>query len=70
MTSNVDHPPYYNQGGIECLDALAMCMTVDEFRGFLRGNTIKYLWRYADKGGREDLLKAQWYLSRLLEVVK
>ncbi|MBQ5695934.1 MAG: DUF3310 domain-containing protein, partial [Clostridium sp.] len=42
----------------------------DEFTGFLRGNIIKYVWRYKDKNGLEDLKKAQWYLNKLIEVVK
>jgi len=38
----------------------------DEFLGYLRGNSIKYLWRYRQKNGAEDLRKAQWYLNRLI----
>ena len=34
---------------------------------FLRGNVIKYLWRYENKGGKQDLEKAEWYLKRLIE---
>ena len=35
--------------------------------GYLAGNVIKYVSRYTHKGGREDLLKAQHYLEKLLE---
>ena len=28
-------------------------------------NVIKYLWRYEEKNGLEDIHKAQWYLNRL-----
>jgi len=33
----------------------------------LKGNIIKYIWRYEYKNQQEDLQKAQWYLARLLE---
>jgi hypothetical protein len=35
-------------------------------RGFLEGNVIKYLWRWREKNGLEDLKKARWYLDRLI----
>lgn len=34
---------------------------------FIEGNIIKYLLRYKDKNGLEDLKKAQWYLDRLIK---
>jgi hypothetical protein len=42
-------------------------MTEQQFQGYLRGNVIKYLWRYENKGGKTDLEKAEWYLKRLIE---
>ena len=33
---------------------------------FLEGNVVKYVTRYRMKNGLEDLLKAQWYLERLI----
>ena len=42
-------------------------LPTEEWRGFLRGNVIKYIARYPEKGGIEDLAKASHYLSRLLE---
>ncbi len=38
--------------------------------GWLEGNAIKYLTRWKDKGGREDLLKAKHYVELLLEWTK
>jgi hypothetical protein len=62
----VNAPQHYTQGGIECIDAIAASMTVDEFSGFLKGNVMKYLWRYKNKGNAaQDLAKARWYLERL-----
>ncbi len=62
----VNHPPHYNQHGIECIDAIQAC-TSDGFDFYLQGNILKYIWRYRYKNGIEDLKKAQWYLSKLIE---
>ena len=40
-------------------------LTPQGFRDYLKGNILKYLWRYEQKHGLEDLEKAQWYLTRL-----
>lgn len=63
----VGAPKHYNTGSIECIDAIKESMSSAEFRGYLKGNCLKYLWRYAYKGKPvEDLQKAQWYLDTLL----
>lgn len=63
---NVNHPAHYNQGGIECIDAIKAAIG-DGFADYLRGNVIKYLWRCEHKGGIEDLKKAAWYLDRAIK---
>ena len=63
---NVNRPAHYTQGGIECIDAIKAAMTPEAFRGFLKGNIQKYVWRYEKKNGLEDLKKARWYLDRLI----
>lgn len=63
----VDHPDHYNQGGIECIEALKACMTSEEYHGFCSGNVIKYVWRYRNKNGIKDLKKAKWYLETLIK---
>jgi hypothetical protein len=66
----VNQPPHYNTGGIECIEAIEASMTSEEFKGYLRGNVQKYVWRCMYKGKTlEDLKKAQWYLNRLIGVV-
>ena len=62
---NVDHPAHYNVGDIECIDAIRAALTPEEFRGFCKGNALKYLWREQHKGGDEDIKKAVWYLKCL-----
>lgn len=64
----VNHPPHYNQGDIECIDAMRSCSTEEEFKGYLKLCAMKYLWRFNYKSNpTEDLDKAIWYLSRLRE---
>jgi len=60
----VNKPPHY-QGEIECIECIKASMTYEEFKGYLRGNVFKYLWRYNRKNGLQDLEKSQWYLNRL-----
>jgi hypothetical protein len=65
----VNAPPHYRQGGIECIDAIRAALTDEEFRGYVKGNAIKYTWREKHKGGDQDLKKAAWYLNRI-ETIK
>jgi len=62
----VNHPSHYTDGGIETIEAIEAQLTVEEFRGYLKGNIAKYVWRERHKGGTESLKKAQWYLDRLV----
>ncbi len=63
----VNSPAHYVSGGIECIDALEASSTPEEFQGYCKCNAQKYLWRYRDKGGVQDLHKANWYLHRLIK---
>jgi hypothetical protein len=69
MTDFVNHPPHY-QGSIECIEAIEACMSPEAFKGALKANVMKYVWRYEAKGGVESLQKAQWYLTRLIATVE
>ncbi len=69
----VNHPAHYNHNkhGVECIEAIQASMSDDEFKGYLKGNAIKYLWRYGYKGKpKQDLDKAQWYLNKLIEEIR
>jgi len=61
----VNSPPHYRQGSIETIDAIKAALTPEEFRGYVKGNAMKYVWRERNKGGDQDLEKAAWYLNRL-----
>ena len=71
MHDPVNSPRHYADsfGGIQCIDAIETSMSMEEFKGFLKGNVQKYVWRYSQKNGAEDLKKAKWYLERLIALV-
>lgn len=64
----VNHPAHYTAGGIECIDAIEAALTDEEFRGYCKGNALKYIWRERHKGGDESLAKAAWYMARMNQV--
>jgi len=66
----VNNPDHYNTGNIECIEAIEESMSSVAFKGYLKGNCMKYLWRYDYKGKQlEDLQKAGWYLRKLTAMV-
>jgi hypothetical protein len=70
MHDPVNSPIHYASGPIECIEAMEASMSPQAFKGFLKGNIQKYVWRYETKGGIESLQKAQWYLTRLIATVE
>lgn len=66
MTDNVLQPKHYMQGSHECIDEIKAMLTPDEFKGFLKGNIIKYRYRANLKNGEEDLAKADNYACYLI----
>lgn len=64
----VNQPKHYKRYKLETIDNIQNSMTQYEFIGYLKGNIKKYLDRYQDKNGVQDLKKARWYLNKLIEV--
>jgi len=58
---------HYTNKKVQPWSAMEAWMTAEQFEGFLRGSAIAYLARYPEKGGRQDVEKAQHYIQRLLE---
>ena len=66
----VNHPSHYTAGGIECIEALKAATTrLTGIEAVCTANAIKYLWRWKDKNGAEDIRKAIWYCERLLKEI-
>lgn len=66
-TDMVNSPPHYNAGSVECIEAIRSALTEEEFRGYCKGNALKYVWRELHKGQDESLQKAIWYLNKTQE---
>lgn len=66
----VNHPPHYLVGGIEVIDYIKAKLTPEEFRGYLKGNVIKYISRADHKNGMIDWGKADWYVDRYRKEVE
>lgn len=68
MANNVDHPSHYQmKNGLEAIDIIDSVVNAEDFA---IGNCLKYLIRWKDKNGLEDLKKAQWYLNHAIDIVK
>jgi hypothetical protein len=68
MNDPVNHPSHYTQGDIECIDAIAAAtVNLTGIEAMCTGNAIKYLWRWKQKNGKQDLEKAIWYINHMAE---
>lgn len=64
------NPDYYKSGKVECIDAIETAtQELVGIQAVCTGNAIKYLWRWKQKNGIEDLKKAKWYIDRILEIL-
>lgn len=63
----VNHPSHYTSGKIEVISIMEDQLTDEEYRGYIKGQVIKYVTRERHKNGLEDLKKAAWYLNRLIK---
>lgn len=63
IIGNNIRPEYYAKGKFECVDMIQVMCGKSGVLDFEIGNVIKYIWRYEDKNGVEDLKKARTYLD-------
>ena len=68
----VDHPSHYKaKNGMEVIDVIeAFTANLNGYEATHTGNVIKYICRWKEKNGLEDLKKAQWYLNRLIKNIE
>ena len=70
FSDEVNKPQHYNNGSIECIEAVEGMLTPEEYMGYLRGSILKYQWRCRYKGHPiVDLRKARWYEERLIAYI-
>ena len=66
----INHPAHYTHGGIETIDFIQAKLTPEEFRGFLKGNILKYGSRLGHKDNdMQDAGKLNWYTNKLRSVL-
>lgn len=62
---NVNHPAHYADScSVECIDSMVLSWGFFYTSIYCQINAYKYLWRYKNKNGEEDLDKAEWYLNK------
>jgi len=67
----VNRPAHYTTGGIETINFIEAKLSPEEFRGYLKGNVLKYSSRLGHKGDvKTDAGKLAWYSSRLQKVIE
>lgn len=68
MSDPIYHPNHHmGHTGIEAMDALKSAMGLEAMQYFYWGNAFKYLWRWKEKGGLEDLRKCNNYVGMMIE---
>ena len=64
MSDNVNHPRHYEGStSLECIEVMTVLFGEEAVVMFCACNAFKYMWRYKNKNGKEDLEKATWYLK-------
>ena len=68
----VNHPSHYKaKNGMEVIDVIeAFTANLEGYEATHTGNVIKYICRWKEKNGLEDLKKAQWFLNRLIKNIE
>jgi len=65
------NPSHYKQGEVECIDALeAATVNLRGIDAVCTANAIKYLWRWREKNGVEDLEKSIWYIKKMIRKIQ
>jgi len=68
---DVINPNHYQRNGMECIDAIdAAVQNLSGPEAYATGSAIKYLWRWKEKGGKDDLKKAIWFVQRIVDQIE
>ena len=65
----VSHPSHYqSKSGLEVINVIeAFTEGLEGIEAVDTGNVIKYICRWKDKNGVQDLEKAMWYIQHLID---
>ena len=65
------NPSHYQRDGMECIDAIkAAVQNLSGAEADCTGSAIKYLWRWDEKGGKDDLNKAKWFIQNMIDDIE
>jgi hypothetical protein len=65
------NPNHYQRDGMECIDAIkAAVQNLTGAEAYCTGSAIKYLWRWDEKGGKDDLKKAMWFINDMIAEIE
>lgn len=67
------NPAHYKNKSIETIDCIQSQLSSEEFKGYCKGNALKYISRSGlkyENTEEDDLMKAQWYLNRVLSTLQ
>ena len=68
MKDNINPDHYKSSTSLECIEAMEMIFGNEAVRDFCILNAFKYIWRWKNKNGAEDLNKASWYINQVDKV--
>lgn len=63
------NPSHYRQEKVQCIDAMRYLFGDKAVINFCLCNVFKYLWRYEDKNGDEDVEKSKWYIGEIKRII-
>ena len=64
MTDNINPDHYKKECSLECIESMELMFGYQAVYNFCVCNAWKYIWRWRNKNGLEDLNKADWYINR------
>lgn len=67
--NNINPNHYKNKTSLECIEAMQIAFGNDMVIDFCLCNAWKYIWRWKNKNGVEDLKKAEWYIEKGRELL-
>lgn len=68
MVDNINPSHYKNSCSLECIDTMFIAFGYEYVYYYCLINAYKYLWRYKNKNGKEDIDKAEWYLNEAQDI--
>lgn len=68
MADNINPSHYKDSCSLECIETMLVAFGYEYVYYFCLINAYKYMWRYKNKNGEEDVRKAEWYLNKAKEI--